>query len=648
VLAPGPELARLAHAVAGSDGAALGTLADAEVLGVIAAGRRLAAWAVWTETVALAEFGRRRAAPAEPSGVDRGAADEVAWKTRMTWTSAADRMARACATADRLPCTLQALRDGRIDPGYVTVIADWTSVLSPGDCTEADRLLAEAAAHKTYGELKAAAARLVMRLDPDAVRRRKEQAAKRDTQVRVFREDSGNAGLSARELPPADALASWQNIEQRALDLRAAGIDGSLRELRVLATLDLLLERDSRDTLTPPDQDASSGPAGSEDQNPHDAGPPGSEAGLDGSQAGPPRSQAGPGNPEPDDFEPDGPEPGDWGPDGPEPGHPEPDGSQPDGPEPDGPDGPYGDGPGRPGEPRTNGPGARGPAGGGAATGDRTSHSRRDGNGRGGGTGLAAQPVIVIPWEALSGGPSGPGEIPGFGMIDPETAQDLLAAACRSQQTRVCVTVLGPDGTARLHGCAPGRPDLGRYTANRTAGARAGPPGSGPRAGKPDPGSAPPSACGPEWGAGSASGAGPSLKPGPGSVPEADRITAAELIKRLKVRLVPIARDGCRHEHAEPGYISSRRLRHLVKARSITCAAPGCGRSAAHCDLDHTVAWDKSGITCECNLAPLCRHHHRVKQSNGWQLEQPAPGVLVWRTPAGLEYTTGPTGYRAA
>jgi hypothetical protein len=26
--------------------------------------------------------------------------------------------------------------------------------------------------------------------------------------------------------------------------------------------------------------------------------------------------------------------------------------------------------------------------------------------------------------------------------------------------------------------------------------------------------------------------------------------------------------------------------------------------------------------------APLCRRHHRMKQRQGWRLEQPAPGIL--------------------
>jgi hypothetical protein len=196
--------------------------------------------------------------------------------------------------------------------------------------------------------------------------------------------------------------------------------------------------------------------------------------------------------------------------------------------------------------------------------------------GRGGGTSVAAQPVIVIPWEAVTGEPCGPVEVPGFGLIDPETARDLVAAASRNPQTRTCVTVQGPDGTAVQHGCARGPHDLGQFMtqpagdAGGGGGARAspGPPG------RPDP---PPG----------------NRKP-----------TASDLIARLKVRLAPITQDQCDHRNAEPGYEPSRKLSHLIKARNATCCAPGCGRPAATCDLDHTIAWDNGGITCECDLAP--------------------------------------------
>ena len=83
----------------------------------------------------------------------------------------------------------------------------------------------------------------------------------------------------------------------------------------------------------------------------------------------------------------------------------------------------------------------------------------------------------------------------------------------------------------------------------------------------------------------------------------------------------------------------------MVRARNATCTPPGCGRRAASCDLDHTDPHHQGGRTCECNLAPLCRHYHRCKQAEGWRLEQPEPGVLAWRTPAGRTYTTTPTQY---
>jgi hypothetical protein len=109
--------------------------------------------------------------------------------------------------------------------------------------------------------------------------------------------------------------------------------------------------------------------------------------------------------------------------------------------------------------------------------------------------------------------------------------------------------------------------------------------------------------------------------------------------------LTPVIRGPCDHARAEDRYRPSRKLAHLIRARNTTCTAPGCGRRAAACDLDHTDPHHEGGRTCECNLAPLCRHHHRCKQADGWRLEQPRPGVLVWHTPAGRAYTTTPTQY---
>jgi hypothetical protein len=111
------------------------------------------------------------------------------------------------------------------------------------------------------------------------------------------------------------------------------------------------------------------------------------------------------------------------------------------------------------------------------------------------------------------------------------------------------------------------------------------------------------------------------------------------------VTINPLAQDPCDHRHQEPGYQPSRRLQHLINARTPTCSAPGCRQPATRCDLDHTVPYDQGGRTCECNLAPLCRHHHRCKQSEGWRLDQAAPGVMAWTTPAGRRYTTTPNAH---
>ncbi|HEY2518882.1 MAG TPA: DUF222 domain-containing protein, partial [Streptosporangiaceae bacterium] len=110
----------------------------------------------------------------------------------------------------------------------------------------------------------------------------------------------------------------------------------------------------------------------------------------------------------------------------------------------------------------------------------------------------------------------------------------------------------------------------------------------------------------------------------------------------LTLTIHPLAQDICDHRHQEPGYQPSRKLQHLIWARHPTCTAPGCRRPAARCDLDHTIPYDQGGRTCECGLAPLCRHHHRCKQSEGWRLTQPRPGVMLWTTPAGRHYLTRP------
>ena len=97
---------------------------------------------------------------------------------------------------------------------------------------------------------------------------------------------------------------------------------------------------------------------------------------------------------------------------------------------------------------------------------------------------------------------------------------------------------------------------------------------------------------------------------------------------------------------AEVGYVPSRKLRHLVRARTATCDAPGCGNAAFTADLDHTIPVP-DGPTSQANLAPRCRTHHRAKQAPDWKVEQLAPGVTRWTLPSGRSHVIIPTRYDA-
>jgi hypothetical protein len=101
----------------------------------------------------------------------------------------------------------------------------------------------------------------------------------------------------------------------------------------------------------------------------------------------------------------------------------------------------------------------------------------------------------------------------------------------------------------------------------------------------------------------------------------------------------------CTHRRQAPGYRPPRNLAHLITTRNRTCTAPGCRRAATRCDLDHTTPYHLGGLTCECNLAPLCRRHHQAKQALGWHLEQREPGTLTWTLPHSRSYTTRPDPY---
>jgi hypothetical protein len=200
-MVPGALLAAVVDTVTGEDGAGLAGCSDDQLVGIISAARRLESRIAWTAMAAMKEFAARRPAVKGRGGSQAEfAADELADELHLTALSAAEQVDFACTVARRLPAMFAALAAGRIHRVHVRIAEDETRFLSEADAAKADKVLAGAAPGMTFGELRYAAHKLILELDPEAANKRK-QAARQDAHVRRFREDSGNAGMVARELP---------------------------------------------------------------------------------------------------------------------------------------------------------------------------------------------------------------------------------------------------------------------------------------------------------------------------------------------------------------------------------------------------------------------------------------------------------------
>ncbi|HIZ36596.1 MAG TPA: HNH endonuclease [Candidatus Ruania gallistercoris] len=79
------------------------------------------------------------------------------------------------------------------------------------------------------------------------------------------------------------------------------------------------------------------------------------------------------------------------------------------------------------------------------------------------------------------------------------------------------------------------------------------------------------------------------------------------------------------------------RIRAQVTYRDPECIFPHCHTPARSCDADHIDPWPQ-GPTCACNLAPLCRRHHRAKTARRWAYVMIHPGSYYWRAPSGTTY----------
>ena len=179
-----------------------------------------------------------------PAASGKFAADELAVALACSRWAAERMLALAHDLAARLPLTAAALHDGRIDAYKAQLIAEATRVLDDAAAAAAEAMILSGVDGLTPGQIRVRIGRAVLKADPTAGRRRREQAQK-EARVLLWREDAGTAALCGYSLPPDEALAADQIVQAHARDLKAAGIPGTMDQLRARAYLDVLLGKNT-------------------------------------------------------------------------------------------------------------------------------------------------------------------------------------------------------------------------------------------------------------------------------------------------------------------------------------------------------------------------------------------------------------------
>jgi hypothetical protein len=472
--------------------------------------------------------------------------------------------------------------------------------LTSEDAALAEAMILPDLPGKTHGQVVKLAVQAAITVDPESVTRRREDAERNLSRVTMFREESGAAALSGRDLPTDQTLAAHASVCARAQEYEESGAfpDGiRMDQYRVAAYLDLLngvtVEVRITSGLLP-------GTSDGHGDDPDD-GSPGSEGSCGPRHGGP---TAG-GSRQDGDADPDA-------------GH---------------------------------GSGKRSDSGNDQSGGQQAAQPP-----------LAATAAtsprladLVLPLATLLGLAERPGEGHGLGPLDPTLCRELAIAAAASPDSRLCVTVTDADGIAIGHGCARaarhGRRPAGINHSNPTDSSRPGPLSgavalparmnltvTAARLAELARPTRPPGQA--SWAFIRDTGTGPPTGYGGWTLILPDG-------RNLNVELQPVPTFGCDHRFESHAYQPNDTLRHLVQVRDGDCTFPTCSRHARESDFEHATPYDKGGRTCACNAGARSRACHQVKQSPGWNVTQPRPGWHQWVTPSGRAYIQGPKRYPA-
>src|SRR5580693_647709 len=223
---PGPELAVAVARAAGPDWRC-GLATGEEKIGLLRAMAALQSWSgagVLGMVRALirdddeAFLGRPRHGDL-PDEWDDSLVHEIALALAVSSPSAARTTQAAWELGARLPGVELLLRDGTLDVPRARLVTEVFGELSDENCARAEELLLPeltAPPRKTYTQVERIATAIAAAVDPELAERRRNAAEKHRSRVTMFREGSGAAGLSGRDLPVEETLAAYAHLDARA------------------------------------------------------------------------------------------------------------------------------------------------------------------------------------------------------------------------------------------------------------------------------------------------------------------------------------------------------------------------------------------------------------------------------------------------
>ncbi|MFC5996338.1 DUF222 domain-containing protein [Pseudonocardia hispaniensis] len=241
-LTPGPELAAALHELD------LAAVPNTEVVDVLRSAWRQVSHSFSVFLAAMVEVGHAVPVPEGPSAgstVERRraawewSAAEIAAALTFTGRRAESELAFAQVLVEHLPLVFAALADGEIDHLKARVFADHLCDLTDEQVAVICRRILPGAPRWTTGQLANRLLREVQNIDPDAARRRYQRAL-RERGVSGYLDADGTARITGHGLPPAEAAAAAERLDQLARSVKAAGHPAPERTLRADLLLRLL------------------------------------------------------------------------------------------------------------------------------------------------------------------------------------------------------------------------------------------------------------------------------------------------------------------------------------------------------------------------------------------------------------------------